>query len=173
MKYELTNVQASIDQNTGGQWQDQYGNLSWNCFAKDEQSQVYPFLKRTKQGNPPPKIGDVLEGEMKEETGKSGKPYWRFYPEKKWSVGGGREQDQDSINLSYAKDIIIALINKSTKITNENITADLETMALFVKELYQKMKAGQITQIKDKVVSSETPPSHTDEEIDIEDIDVT
>lgn len=157
MKYTIIDSKASIDQNTGQQWKDQWNNLSWNVMANDENGQTYSFLKRTKETSPAPKVGDVLEGEMKSEISKRGTQYWKFVSEKKWEdrggKGGGSYSDPNTMILSYAKDIVVALISKQgddKKLTTENIKEDLETLSLYMK--------GILDSLKDEQPKPATPP---------------
>jgi len=183
MKYTIIDSKVSIDQSTGQQYKDQYGNLSWNVMANDEQGQTYSFLKRTKEGSPIPKIGDVLEGEMKSEMSKKGTPYWKFVSDKKWEdrKSGGSYSDPNTMILSYAKDIVVALISnqaEKTKLTTDNIKDDLETLSLFMKGLLDQLK-GEKTETPQTVapkptvqppVQPPTPVQPSSDEISSEDI---
>lgn len=178
MKYEILSSVPSIDRNTGQQYVDQYGNLSWNITATDEQKQSYSFLKRTKQGNPAPKVGDILEGKVTLETGKSGNTYYKFTAEKKeFSGGGGKSfSDPNTMLISYAKDIVVALINNQgdkTRLTTENIKDDITTLTYHFKGLYDELKQTTTEAPKTPQTapqSQEQAPLPSDNEIDIDEI---
>ena len=151
MKYSVISVSPSIDRNTGKQYVDQYGNLSWNINANDEQNQMYSFLKRTKQGNPAPKVGDTLEGKVEMQTSQKGNTYYKFTSEKKWEDKKGSSSDPASYVVSYAKDIVVALIarqDSKTKLTTDNIKDDLDTLALHLMGLYDSLKEGKTPENK-------------------------
>lgn len=176
MKYTIISATPSIDKNTGQQYTDQYGNRSFSVFLKDEQGQTTNILKRVKQGNPDPRVGDILEGNLEMKTGKSGKTYYVFAPEKKEFEKKGYSSDPNTMLLSYAKDIVVALIARSEKITTENIKDDITTLSFHFKSLYEELKGEKVQSTTPEAkphqtaTSDETPPPHTDEEIDIEEI---
>lgn len=178
MKFTITSVAPSIDKNTGQQYIDQYGNRSFSVFLNDEQGQTTNILKRVKQGNPDPRVGDVLEGSLEMKTSKTGRTYHVFVPEKKEFDKKGYSSDPNTMLLSYAKDIVVALINNAEKgkLTTENIKDDLTILNYHFKGLYEDLKGekAQSTTEAPKTPHStpqdETPPPHTDEEIDISEI---
>jgi len=177
MKYRVISVSPSIDRNTGQQYVDQYGNLSWNISANDEQNQMYSFLKRTKQGNSAPVVGDTLEGKVELQTGKSGSTYYKFTAERKWEDGkGSSHSDPASYIVSYAKDIVVALIanqDSKTKLTTDNIKDDLETLSFHLMGLYNSLKENKMpekpaesqTESQTVITANEEPPPHSDEDI--------
>ena len=177
MKYKVISSVPSIDRNTGQQYVDQYGNLSWNVTANDEQNQTYSFLKRTKQGNPAPKVGDVLEGKVELQTSQKGNTYYKFTAERKWEDRKGSYSDPASYVLSYAKDIVVALIAKQSetkKLTTDNIKEDLDTLATHLMGLYNSLKENKTQEKQTEqpalTASDNEPPLPSDEEIDIDKI---
>jgi hypothetical protein len=144
MKYTITNVQPSIDHTTGRQYVDQYGNRSFNLYLEDEKGQTTSVLKRVRKGNPDPKVGDILEGTIETRTSQNGNTYFAFVPEKK--EYGKSFSDPSSFAVSYAKDIIIAIINNqkdAEKITTENIKNDLDLLSAHIFSLMDSLKSGE------------------------------
>jgi hypothetical protein len=179
MKYTITDSKISIDKNTGQQYVDGYGNLSWSVMANDEKGQVYSFLKRTKAGNQPPKIGDVLEGTMSLETSKNGNTYNKFTADKKdfsGGFGGKSFSDPNTMLIAYAKDVIVALINNAEKgkITTDNIKDDLTTLTYHFKALYDELKVEKPQTPTETPKAPQTPPQsqpdQEDNEIDVNEI---
>lgn len=177
MKYTIISATPSIDQNTGQQYTDQYGNRSFSVFLKDEQGQTTNILKRVKQGNPDPKAGDILEGTLEMKTGKTGKNYFVFVAEKKefGGFGGGKSSDVNSFFLSYAKDIVVAMIAhqpEAAKLDSSDIKDDITTLSFHFKSLYEELKAEKVqTTTQPQQVAQNTPQGETeDKEIDINEI---
>ena len=172
MKYTITNSKPSIDQNTGQQYTDQHGNRSFSVFLKDEQGQTTNILKRVIRGNPDPKAGDVLEGNIEMRTSKNGKTYFTFTPDKKEFEKKGFSSDPNTMLLSYAKDIVVAEMynqDEKSKLTTENIKDDLTTLAFHFKSLYEELKAEKVQSTTE---TPKTPQNAPQEEIELEDIDL-
>ena len=143
MKYTITDCKPSIDKNTGSQYVDQYGNLSWNVIVKDESGQITQFLKRTKADRPAPKIDDVLEGTLTQEIGKSGTAYWKFTPEKK-EFGGFKkdEKDIDAMLMRYALDGSISLLNHEYLSSKTEFWQEVQNSFKMLHDLHKEIKEG-------------------------------
>jgi len=177
MKYKITNATPSINRTTGQQWSDNYGNLSWNVSVTGEKGENINFLKRSKAGNDP-KVGDILDGNFVEEIGKTGNPYMKFVATpKEYGAPSGQggyakhakdDFDPTTMLISYAKDVVIALINRQEdkdKLTTDNVISDLDIMTYHFVGLHKSIKEGSSVEEKKTEVAK-----FPQDDIDVEDI---
>jgi len=165
MKYTLK--QSKVKEYQGQIQKDNYGNTKYEIILEDEQGQLTQLNKSFKNE---PKVGDILEGQIVDKE-YQGNKYKAFEADKK-SFGG--YTDPTSFHVSYAKDIIVAMISNKM-IEKDSIIEKWGALASASKVIYDKLQKGDIIKQPEKPDSSETkptdqPPLEDDEEIKIEDI---
>ena len=159
MKFTITSSVPSINKQTGQQYVDNYGNRSFSVVLKDEQGGIASILKRVKQGNPDPKVGDILIGTLETKYSQTGNSYTVFVAEQKaFGNQGFKTSDPNTMLIAYAKDIVVALINNAEKgkLTSESIKDDLSTLTYYLKGLYDELKAD-----KSQTIAPSNPPQPT------------
>ena len=117
-------------------------------------------------------VGQEYEGDIKEDQ------YGKHFSKVKTGgtfgrIGGG---DPDTMLISYAKDVVVAFIEKGKIATPETAAKQISNLATAIFRLYDNKKAGKPTISKiesDEKPTEEVhekPENENDEEIDLDDV---
>lgn len=123
-----------------------------------------------KESTPAPKTGDKIFGHI--EDGQYGKKFVKGQSSG-FSKGGFTKADPNTMLLAYSKDVVVAFINAGKIKEEKEASIQITNFVTLFRGLYNTLSKGKNPVKKETVVSAkDEPPMPTDDEIDIDEIEM-